>query len=136
MKPNGILYVTVPMTWQIHSEPYDFYRFTRYGIQFLCEKSGFDVVSLERMGGFTMYFFLRASAFLNTVLRRTVLAPLFFLGVKSKIRVQLATLALVPFHLIALAMIFLFDRFSPSGARGWVLLAVRRDTAGSPVPAQ
>ena len=122
VKPGGVLYVTVPMTWYLHYEPHDFFRYTKYGIRFLCEKTGFDVVSLERMGGFTMYVCLRASEFLNTILTSYVLAPLRILGIRARARSQLATIALIPFQLVALMLVLLFDRFSPRDARGWTVV--------------
>lgn len=51
VKPGGSVLVTAPMTVHTHSEPYDFYRYTEYGLRYLLEKHGFEVVTVRRLGG-------------------------------------------------------------------------------------
>jgi SAM-dependent methyltransferase len=51
VKPGGAVFFTVPMTMYTHSEPYDFYRFTEYGLRYLLEKHGFEIVEVRRLGG-------------------------------------------------------------------------------------
>lgn len=38
--------------WHLHEQPRDFYRYTKFGLQYLAEKSGFEVVSIKPTGGF------------------------------------------------------------------------------------
>jgi SAM-dependent methyltransferase len=52
LRPGGIAIVTVPQDWGIHREPYDFYRYTRYGIAVLVQKAGLNLERIERRGGF------------------------------------------------------------------------------------
>ena len=40
LKREGICIMTIPMLWKLHSEPFDYYRFTEYGIRHLFEKNG------------------------------------------------------------------------------------------------
>lgn len=51
LKPNGHFILAGPMNWPIHEEPYDFYRFTKYGFQYLLEAAGFDVIEIIPNGG-------------------------------------------------------------------------------------
>jgi SAM-dependent methyltransferase len=51
VKPGGTVFFTVPMTMYTHSEPHDFYRYTEYGLRYLLEKHGFEIVDLRRLGG-------------------------------------------------------------------------------------
>jgi SAM-dependent methyltransferase len=51
LTPGGIGIFTIPFVWQCHSEPYDFYRFTRYSIQRLFSESGFKVLKIENLEG-------------------------------------------------------------------------------------
>lgn len=51
VKPGGSVFFTVPMTVHTHSEPHDFYRYTEYGLRYLLEKHGFEIVTLRRLGG-------------------------------------------------------------------------------------
>lgn len=51
VRPGGSVFVTAPMTVHTHSEPHDFYRYTEYGLRYLLEKHGFEIVTLRRLGG-------------------------------------------------------------------------------------
>ncbi|MFZ4770367.1 MAG: class I SAM-dependent methyltransferase [Ferruginibacter sp.] len=51
LKQNGILILSVPLCWELHEEPYDFFRFTKYGLQELCIRNNFEVVELMSNGG-------------------------------------------------------------------------------------
>jgi len=44
---GGRLLATVPFAWEEHEVPYDFYRYTRYGIKDLLERAGFDDVIVK-----------------------------------------------------------------------------------------
>lgn len=43
--------LTVPFVWPEHEQPYDYYRFSRYGIRMNFEKAGFRIMSLAPRGG-------------------------------------------------------------------------------------
>lgn len=51
LKAGGQLILTAPQTWGLHEEPQDYYRFTKYGLQYLLESAGFQVQSIEARGG-------------------------------------------------------------------------------------
>ena len=51
LKKGGVFAVTVPFINRIHLAPYDFFRFTEYGIRHILEKSGFRVIKLVDGGG-------------------------------------------------------------------------------------
>lgn len=51
LKPNGFFIGSVPHISPIHLEPYDFRRFTFYGIKQLLEESGFKVLIIQGNGG-------------------------------------------------------------------------------------
>ena len=44
LAPGGHLILTVPQYWPLHEEPYDFFRFTSYGLRHVLEESGFAVI--------------------------------------------------------------------------------------------
>lgn len=52
LKMGGKLLVTVPQWNELHSEPYDFWRYTEFGIRELFEKQGFKIVEINQRGGF------------------------------------------------------------------------------------
>jgi SAM-dependent methyltransferase len=51
LRPGGHALVTVPYLYPTHEAPYDFRRFTHYGLADLLRRQGFEVVSLEAKGG-------------------------------------------------------------------------------------
>lgn len=67
LKGGGQIILTAPQTWGLHEEPHDYYRFTRYGLQYLLERVGFRVRSIEPRGG---AFRLMGQTFLSTYYMR------------------------------------------------------------------
>jgi SAM-dependent methyltransferase len=59
LRPGGMLCMIVPFLWHLHEEPYDYYRYTRYGLQYLLEKSGFSEIVIEAQTGFWQTWWLR-----------------------------------------------------------------------------
>jgi SAM-dependent methyltransferase len=51
LRESGLFIVSVPHLSRLHMEPQDYYRFTRYGIKYMLEAVGFQVVRLEKRGG-------------------------------------------------------------------------------------
>ena len=51
LKKEGSLILSVPHLSRLHEEPNDFYRFTKYGLRFLLENAGFEVITIEPRGG-------------------------------------------------------------------------------------
>jgi len=51
LKKGGIVVLAVPFIYNIHEEPHDIARYTRFGIADLAEKSGLEVVEIEEIGG-------------------------------------------------------------------------------------
>lgn len=48
---DGYLLLSVPFTWELHEEPYDFSRITKYGLKEMFEKSGFEIEYIKANGG-------------------------------------------------------------------------------------
>lgn len=51
LKPGGSLVLSCPMYWPLHEEPYDFFRFTKYGLMHLLEQKGFKEIEIMPCGG-------------------------------------------------------------------------------------
>lgn len=56
LKPGGAAVYTVPFIWHLHEEPRDFYRYTKHGLRYLFEKSGFEIAELSALSGFWVTF--------------------------------------------------------------------------------
>ncbi len=51
LKPEGVLFFTVPFIWSLHSIPHDEYRFTPFALERMLRKSGFKNINLKPLGG-------------------------------------------------------------------------------------
>lgn len=51
LKPGGMLYLTAPLSAVEHQVPFDFFRYTKYGLESLGRRSGFELISIEPHGG-------------------------------------------------------------------------------------
>ena len=51
LKCTGTLIITVPMQWRHHEVPFDYFRFTRFGITSCLTKHGFLIKSIAPCGG-------------------------------------------------------------------------------------
>lgn len=52
LKQNGKILITVPLCWNEHEVPYDFARYTSFGIRHILETNGFKVIELRKSGNF------------------------------------------------------------------------------------
>lgn len=52
LKPGGELFLTTNLLFPIHGAPYDFFRFTNFGLEYLCRESGFSKIEIVARGGF------------------------------------------------------------------------------------
>lgn len=51
LRPGGTLILEFTQMVPLHDEPWDFFRFTRFGAKYLLERSGFEVVEYVPIGG-------------------------------------------------------------------------------------
>jgi SAM-dependent methyltransferase len=69
LKPGGNLVMQVPWQWWLHEVPYDFFRYTPYGLKYMLEKAGFTDVAVEPQSGFFSMWFLKFNYFSLRVIR-------------------------------------------------------------------
>ncbi|HLF19230.1 MAG TPA: class I SAM-dependent methyltransferase [Bacteroidota bacterium] len=56
LRKGGHCILTTPFFWHIHEPPRDFFRYSKYGLQYLFEKNGFTIVELRAIAGFWVTF--------------------------------------------------------------------------------
>lgn len=56
LKTGGIAIYITPLFWHLHEEPRDFYRYTKYGLTYLFEKNGFEMVESKPLSVFCVTF--------------------------------------------------------------------------------
>ena len=62
LAPGGELLLVAPHEWEVHQSPHDYFRYTRHGLAYLFDKSGFAQYTIEPVGG---YFRLCSRRLLN-----------------------------------------------------------------------
>lgn len=91
LKPGGHIVLQVPWQWWIHEAPYDFFRYTPYGLKYLFEKAGFTDVAVEPQAGFFTMWVLKMNYFSARFIRgpkplrwliRGGLTPIWYLAQK------------------------------------------------------
>lgn len=87
LKHGGALYLSAPQGWGVHQAPHDYFRFTNYGLQYLLEKSGFNISYIKPSCG---YFGYLAN-------RLTVLPKTLFWQIENK----LLRIALLPLEILS-----------------------------------
>ena len=60
LRPGGRIILTVPFAWIEHEKPFDYARYTSFGLKALLERNGFAVLRQEKIGnGITALFQLK-----------------------------------------------------------------------------
>jgi SAM-dependent methyltransferase len=52
LKPGGVILMVTPHEWEEHQQPHDYFRYTRFGMEYLLKKAGFSDLVIEPVGGF------------------------------------------------------------------------------------
>ncbi|MBV5330022.1 MAG: class I SAM-dependent methyltransferase, partial [Chlorobium sp.] len=79
LKSGGYAIYTVPLFWHLHEEPRDYYRYTKYGLRYLFEKNGFDIVDISALSGFTVTFAQELVYFLYNYRKGGMINPLWWI---------------------------------------------------------
>jgi SAM-dependent methyltransferase len=85
LKPEGKLLLTVPFVWDEHEQPYDYARYSSFGLRALLEKNRFEVIVYKKIGGDASVIFQLINAYLYKItinLPRTIreLITVFIMG--------------------------------------------------------
>lgn len=120
LKAGGYLYITVPQSWGLHYEPHDYWRFTRYGIEYLLKKYGFEITETRRIGGIFSLIGVR----MTDILWSGCVNLFSFSGNRSAERIASALCS--PVSLFFYILGYIGDRIDKRDAIGWAILAKRR----------
>jgi len=52
LKKKGHCLISAPQVNEIHGEPYDYFRYTKFGLIEIFSKSGFEILECDQIGGF------------------------------------------------------------------------------------
>ena len=67
LKPGGKLLLTVPFVWDEHEQPYDYARYSSFGLRALLEKQGLKILQHKKLGADASILFQLANAYLFKV---------------------------------------------------------------------
>lgn len=74
LRPGGQVILTVPFAWELHEEPYDFFRYTKHGLKSLFEQHGFVIDYIRPNGGkWAAAYQLRTNAMYHSFRKRKTL---------------------------------------------------------------
>jgi SAM-dependent methyltransferase len=59
LKPGGAMVLQVPFMWRVHEAPYDYFRYTEYGLRYMFEKAGFSNITISPQTGFWVMWTLK-----------------------------------------------------------------------------
>lgn len=121
LKVDGVILIQVPFLYPLHDEPFDFQRWTRYGLQKVCTASGFEVLQFSAVS----HPVSTATSLLSIALTKSLLD-----GIAAK-RLAIAVFAPIILALIPLANIcgWLISQWLPSSEimpLSYILLAKKK----------
>jgi ubiquinone/menaquinone biosynthesis C-methylase UbiE len=52
LKPGGKMFFSAPLYYPEHEQPYDYYRYTQFGLRYLFDETGFEIGEIRWLEGF------------------------------------------------------------------------------------
>lgn len=102
LKNKGIILVSVPFLWDEHEQPYDYARYSSFGLKYLLEKESFEIISEKKTNADIRAIFQIGNAYLYKVL-----------NTRSKfINILTCVIFIFPLNLIGLLLYRFFPKNS------------------------
>jgi SAM-dependent methyltransferase len=70
LKPGACAIYSVPFIWHLHEEPRDFFRYSKHGLTYLFNRTGFKILRLDALSGFWVTFGVLLTYYLERFNRR------------------------------------------------------------------
>jgi len=91
LKDGGILLISIPFIWDEHEQPYDYARYSSFGLKYLLENHGFNVIKYRKsindirvifqlINGYIYKKTVTQNAYLNLFMAIILMSPLNILG--------------------------------------------------------
>ena len=119
---RGELFLSAPQNWHQHQKPYDYFRFTSFGLKHLFARSGFRPVFVRSMGGYFWFMSFQLQMFHHWLLPPTQSRAL------KIIRFPLSLVIQSVFSLALPLVLFYLDRLDKvkDQTLGYVCYCVRK----------
>lgn len=118
LKVGGIAVYTTPFIFNLHEEPRDFYRFSKYGLTYLFQTNGFHIIELKALSGFWVTFAIALTHYLWKFRRKR----------KSRILLKPFLSLIPPFVLLIQRTAYLLDNIDKREEWTWMYLIVAKKT--------
>jgi hypothetical protein len=91
LKEEGFLLMSLPFVWDEHEQPYDYARYSSFGMKYLLEKHGFQILEYKKtlqdvrvifqiLNAYIYKFTFPSNKILNFLLTVIFISPLNILG--------------------------------------------------------
>ena len=110
LKPNGELYIHTNFLYHEHGTPHDYFRFSIYGLEELCNRNGFVIIKLSKVGNRFSYSQMNILGWYIRNLSRPIHFVFKFHRIGRLLSLPLLTLALLvnyTFGLIIFVILYL-----------------------------
>ena len=114
LKPNGKILLSVPFCWNEHEIPFDYARYSSFGIKHLLEQHGFNVIEIHKTGNFNLVLF-----------QLRILSIYEFLKPLGKLGYAITLFFSIPLTLLGI-LVGLFSSKNPSMYFNTIVLAEKK----------
>jgi len=92
LKVDGYLLITVPFVWDEHEQPYDYARYSSFGLKYILNKNGFIVINhiktenniktlFQLLNGYIYKKVYNKNSFIKQVSTLFIMAPITIMGI-------------------------------------------------------
>jgi SAM-dependent methyltransferase len=72
LKPGGSAIFTVPFIWDEHEQPFDYARYSCFGLKYLFESHGFEIIESKKLLCDIRLIFLLINAYIYKIIKRMI----------------------------------------------------------------
>lgn len=106
LKPGGKLWLSAPLFYPEHEIPYDYFRYTQYGLGHLVEHAGYEIIDLQPLEGYGATFSFQ----LKMAIKNLPISPRSYGGGIFGIIIASLKLVSTPLFIIMSKLLDLADR--------------------------
>ena len=92
LKSDGYLLITVPFVWDEHEQPFDYARYSSFGLKYILNKNGFDIVThiktenniktiFQLINGYIYKKVYNKKYFIKPISTLLIMAPITIMGI-------------------------------------------------------
>lgn len=94
LKPDGTVLLTLPFVWDEHEQPWDYARYSSFGLKKLLERNGFIIVEYRKTNADVRVLFQLVNAYLFKILNTS----------NAKLNLAVTAIFMAPFTVLGIAL--------------------------------